>query len=188
VLLLCVGAYGNALRNGFVRDDQILIVENETIRSLDALIPNLTSEFFYFERSPLLAEKRGYYRPLVTVSYLVGYAWWNLNPTGYHATNLSLHILATVLVYVVLRSLPMGRTSAWLAGALFATHPVHTESVSRIAGRTDVLASVFFLAALYGYLRALGAGAAPARTRRDGRGSQHPPQPLHWGCSPRRSR
>jgi hypothetical protein len=102
-----------------------------------------------------------YFRPLVTLSFLGDHAVWGMRPFGYHLTNLLLHLGTTVLCLDiarrVLRSSGSG-FSAWAAAALFALHPCHTEAVSWISGRTDLLAGFFCAAAFSCYLRAQGKG------------------------------
>ncbi|MEW6365863.1 MAG: tetratricopeptide repeat protein [Acidobacteriota bacterium] len=153
--MLSIGAYYPGLRGGFVWDDWTLIVENDSVRSWSTLRENLTSDFFYFGQSPLLSQKRGYYRPLITLSYMADYALWKLDPRGFHFTNMVLHAAASASLLLVLIRLLSGQPwIAVLAAALFSVHPIHTESVSWISGRTDVMAGLFFFAALYSYLRA----------------------------------
>ncbi len=155
IILLSIAAYGTSLRGGFVWDDWTLIVENDSIKSWSALGEIVTSDFFYFDQSPLLSQKRGYYRPLVTISYMVDHALWGLNPLGFHLTNVFLHAAASVLLLQLLTRLLTGAPrTAILAAALFSAHPIHTESVSWISGRTDVMAGLFFFGAFYSYLRA----------------------------------
>ncbi|MBI2840560.1 MAG: hypothetical protein HYX75_19775 [Acidobacteria bacterium] len=155
IILLSIAAYGTSLRGGFVWDDWTLIVENDSVKSWRTLGEILTSDFFYFGQSPLLSQKRGYYRPLVTLSYMGDYALWGLNPLGFHLTNVVLHAAASVLLLQLLTRLLAGQPwTAVLAVALFGAHPIHTESVSWISGRTDVMAGLFFSGAFYSYLRA----------------------------------
>ena len=72
-------------------------------------------------------------------------------PFGYHLVDLLLHAAATLLLYLLLRKLlaavPRGATVAWVTALLFAVHPIHTEAVASISGRSEVLAMDFVLAA-----------------------------------------
>jgi protein O-mannosyl-transferase len=106
-----------------------------------------------------------YYRPLLTVSYLLDRAvFGELATRGPHAVNVLLHALSTLLVAWLALRLFAGRAHArWAAlgaGLLFAVHPIHTESVSWITGRSDVLATCLLLAALALAAR-LRSGAGP---------------------------
>lgn len=99
-------------------------------------------------------EGAAYYRPLVTYSVLVDYAFWGTNPFGYHLTNLLLHTLNALLVaHIIMRIAGPGkRYPALLAAIIFALHPAHPEAVSWIAGRVDVLSAVFYLLTIRCYL------------------------------------
>lgn len=143
--------YLNALRNGFVWDDRPLILEDYQIRSAQFLPDIFSRDFFSHSDDDL---KYGYYRPLVTLSYMADYALWGRNPVGFHATNILLHALCAMLVYPLVLGLVRCRPrTAALAALLFAVHPIHTESVTWIAGRTDVISTLFVLLALLAHIR-----------------------------------
>lgn len=103
---------------------------------------------------------QGFFRPLVTLSIFMDYRLWGLNPTGYHATNLIFHALNSFLVFSVSLSLlsrinltPINRWLwALLSGIIFLWLPCHTESVSWISGRTDLIATLFCLSSFLVYL------------------------------------
>jgi tetratricopeptide (TPR) repeat protein len=88
-----------------------------------------------------------YYRPLVTVSYVLDSQWSGGNPFGYHLTNLMLHLTAIALVYVLLIRLRFSRPVSAFAASLFAIHPALVETVAWIPGRNDSLFVVFALGA-----------------------------------------
>lgn len=91
------------------------------------------------------------WHPLTWVSHMADVSLFGRNPSGHHATNLLLHTLATLLLFLVFRSLTgsVGR-SGWVA-ALFAIHPAHIESVAWVSERKDVLSAVFWFAAIGAY-------------------------------------
>ncbi len=99
-------------------------------------------------------------RPALMASYWLNYHLWGLEPFSYHFVNLVIHFVNTGLVFLVLlRLLGMAgwaRTKATVAamiGALiFAIHPLQTESVSYVAGRSESLASLFMLLAYVVFL------------------------------------
>lgn len=101
-----------------------------------------------------------YYRPLVELSYYLDNFFWTMHPRFMHLENMLLHTLNAVLVFCLARQLAEGWSvrAPWfpLAGSLlFALHPVNSESVIWIAGRTDPLAALFILAALCCLLKCL---------------------------------
>lgn len=96
-----------------------------------------------------------FYRPVSSLSYGVDYAIWGLNPLGYHVTDLTLHAVASVLVFLVIRALvhDRGLVTASLGAVLFTAHPALFETVPAISRRHDVLAGLFVLLALWTFLR-----------------------------------
>lgn len=143
LVLLIVGAvYANALLCGFVYDDWDLVVRNPWLRE------GRLAEAF---RSGYWESSRGgsfYYRPVVSISYWVDHALWGTSPFGYHLRNVALHAASSVLVLLLAARWLSSRPAALAVAALFAVHPVHTQSVTWIAGRTDLLAALFCLLAL----------------------------------------
>ena len=71
-----------------------------------------------------------------------------MNPSGFHATNVLLHLVNGVLVFLLLRQLTGNTFVAWVAAALFLVHPVQIETVAWISSRKGLLSALFMLAAL----------------------------------------
>ena len=125
---------------------------------------NLSDWFIAFSaqglENPMLSV---FFRPVVQWLWLTDYVAWGTNSTGYHLTNLALHVLNSFWVVLLANSLLRNRWGAIGAGLLFALHPVHADSVAWIADRTDVLSTFFYFAsATYFVLYRRGA------RRRDG--------------------
>lgn len=95
----------------------------------------------------------GQYTPLAELTLMAEHRLAGLTPWVYRATNVAIHALNVLLVYVLLRRLRADRAWAWLTAALFAVHPLHVESVAWIAERKDVLCALFYLGAMVLYLR-----------------------------------
>ncbi|MFZ5830616.1 MAG: O-GlcNAc transferase, partial [Planctomycetota bacterium] len=150
LLVMPFAAYIPAIRGGFIWDDDAYVVHNQTLRSLDGL------RRIWFE--PMSIPQ---YYPLVHTSFWVEYQAWGLWPAGYHAVNVALHSLTSLMLYVVLRRLAL--PGAWLASALFAIHPVHVESVAWITERKNVLSGLFYVLSFLAYLRFLDARKTGAR-------------------------
>ena len=163
VALLAAVASLNALRNGFVWDDQELIVGNDAVKSANALAKGLTRDFFAHQPDDLAY---GYYRPLTTLSYAADYSAWRLRPAGYHATNVILHAACACLGTLLLLRLGLTPGAATVAGVVFAVHPIHVESVAWISGRTDLLSLLLSLISFLAFLRARD-GAERLSKRRD---------------------
>ena len=135
IAVVGVAAFWNALGGEFVWDDRSLVLESDYVRHLGNLPDFFLSDFSEHSADP---HRSGYYRPVILVSYFVDISLWGDRPTGFHATNLLFHILNAILVYGFARSM-VGRRASLIAGLLFAAHPVHTEAVAWVSGRTDLI-------------------------------------------------
>ena len=156
VLLLVAIAYVPALTGGFAWDDHDLIEENPLVTGAIHVREIFDRPFW----TGALVEGAAYYRPL-TVLTLALDGRWHEGALPFHFTNLLLHLGMTALVFAWLGR--MG-TSGWLRfllAALFGLLPRLTESVAWISGRTDLLASLAVLAALWFHRP----GPAERRTR-----------------------
>lgn len=143
LFIISISVYLNTLHHPFVYDDEYYVVNNLQIRNWRHLPALLVSSY------PADTEKQGLYRPLTTLSYLIDYTFWELNPKGYHFTNLILHSLNTLLVYFLVKILfPSTILLAFFSALFFALHPVHTEAVSWVVGRAELLAACFYFLTL----------------------------------------
>ncbi|MGE5177456.1 MAG: tetratricopeptide repeat protein [Bacteroidota bacterium] len=88
------------------------------------------------------------YHPAVAALYRMEWVAGIGNPAFYHFTSLVLHVLATWLVFLLIRGVCGGAWLAFGAALLFAAHPIHTEAVAYVSGRPDLLATVCALGAL----------------------------------------
>jgi protein O-mannosyl-transferase len=93
------------------------------------------------------------YAPLTILSLLIDHTLWGMNPGGYHATNVLLHIVNGLLVFVLVRQLTGKQFVAWVTAALFLVHPVQIETVAWISSRKGLLSASFMLAALIARLK-----------------------------------
>lgn len=105
-------------------------------------------------RQILLPNNQFYFRPLIELTYYFDSMFWGLNPSTMHLENILFHAANVMLVYQIASTVSVlaGGISALplVSASLFAIHPVNTEAVSWIAGRTDLLAAFFvLLATLY---------------------------------------
>ena len=88
------------------------------------------------------------YAPLTIFSFLLEHTLWGLNPAGYHITNIILHAINGVLVFLLVRRLSESSFVGWMTAALFLVHPVQIESVVWISSRKGLLCSMFMLGAM----------------------------------------
>ncbi|MBX3473932.1 MAG: hypothetical protein KF754_06075 [Planctomycetes bacterium] len=142
--------YQHGLSGQFTNwDDNWLISENRHIRGLSW--QNI--QMFFNPMAPR-EELGNEYLPVRDLSYAVNYALDGLNPRGYHATNLLLHVFNSLLVMLLAMRLTGRRLVGGLAGLVFAVHPVHVEAVSWLSSRKDLLAAFFLLLSTHLYLAA----------------------------------
>ena len=149
--LVTLAVYSNSFGAGFVMDNRGLILEDARIRAATAENTGLIFGHTYWWPYG----ESGLFRPLTTLSYLFNYAMLGNgeHPAGYHWINYGLHAVNVLLVYALgLRLLADWRRAAWIA-ALWAVHPVITESVTNIVGRADLLAGLGVLGGLLLYLK-----------------------------------
>lgn len=93
------------------------------------------------------------YAPITIFSFLVDHTLWGMNPGGYHATNVLLHLLNGILVFLLITRLSGNRFVGWFTAALFLVHPVQIESVAWISSRKGLLCAAFMLGACLVRLR-----------------------------------
>src|SRR3989337_99951 len=150
VIFSSLAIYINSLGGDFIWDDIEQIVENPAIKDIGNIPSFFTSDLWRLISNPTIGSY--YYRPFFLLSLAGDYSRWELNPFGYHITNLALHALASFLIYQIGRRLFLNSTPAFLGSMFFAVHPVHVESVAWISGRTDPMAALFFLLSFYFYI------------------------------------
>lgn len=108
------------------------------------------------------------YRPLTTVMFWFEYSFlgYGTTPLGYQIANALFHWANAILLCLLARKLRVGATAALVAGAIYAIHPVCTEAVANIVGRSDLLAATSVLSGLWFYFRALDQNDGADRRRR----------------------
>lgn len=143
LLAVTLYAFWPCLSNEFTNwDDDIYVTRNELVREFSpGQVGRIFSSFHL-----------GNYHPLTFLSYALDYRIFGLDPRGFHAVNLLLHLANCLLVFRFLFLL-VGSGWAAAAGALFfSVHPMRVESVAWVSDRKDLLATFFFLSSLVSYL------------------------------------
>jgi len=147
--------FGQTLGHDFVNfDDDHYVYENTQVSR------GLTFDGFKWL---LTHSHASLWHPLTTLSHMADCQIYGLKAGGHHFTNIILHNIAAVLLFLVLRGMTgkgqtnasAARTSDWrsaFVAAIFAIHPMRVESVAWIAERKDVLSGVFFMLTLGAYL------------------------------------
>lgn len=149
LFLLSLLVLGPGLLGEFVMDDWPVIKENSKITDVKYIPDYFTSGVW---ANTDLADQAGIgghslYRPVFLLTLNLAHQLWGDNAFAYHALNLTLHGINTILVYFLILGFfaSASRIPAGLAAAIFAVHPVHVESVAWVAGITDPLVSLFLL-------------------------------------------
>ena len=167
VVIAVLAVHLTALGNDFHYDDGHSILRNPHIRDLD----NLAS---YFSDPSMYSENPSYamYRPIVVVSNALNYHIYNslsqekyaggYDPSGYLALNLTIHIVNSLLVLAILSQLILPQSIRVIGSIAFALHPLQTEVVNYVSARSESLVALFYLSAMYGYLRWRSSTSAPA--------------------------
>jgi protein O-mannosyl-transferase len=139
LLLLTLAVFSPVFANGFLNyDDAEYIVENPKVHGLAP--ENIRAIF----ASPHL----GQYAPLTLLSIALEYRFSGPDPAVYHATNLLLHLLNGLLVWLLFKRWTRSEPLAFAVCALFLLHPLHVEPVAAAFARKDVLYAFFFLSSL----------------------------------------
>ncbi|XP_056640085.1 protein O-mannosyl-transferase TMTC1-like [Diorhabda sublineata] len=140
----------NGLNGDFVHDDIPAVIRNKDVLANNPLGRIFMNDFWGTPMAEMTSHKS--YRPFTVLTFRANYLVFGLNPAWFHLTNILLHSAAcSLFTRVCLCVAGLRPQFAALAGILFAIHPIHTEAVTGIVGRADVLACMFFLLSLLAY-------------------------------------
>jgi tetratricopeptide (TPR) repeat protein len=151
LLAVAFATFAPALEGAFIWDDHPLIEHNRHVAGRD-VARALERRFWDVA---LVEDVGSYYRPLVTLSYILDRHLHGLDPRGFHLTNLLLHLGACLAGFVLLSRLLGALLPAAMGTLLFAVHPSRAEAVAWISGRCDLLMGLFAILALLSFWRAL---------------------------------
>jgi Flp pilus assembly protein TadD len=155
IIVLVTLVYFPTFSGKFILDDNSLVRNNPYVKRLHPITSYLAQEDGITDRRDAGSYHTGYYRPLINVTYWLDYTLWGMSAPGFRTTNLILHLLSCLLLFKVLVSLVNDRHACFFSAALFALHPVNTESVSWIVSRNNILVTLFAIASFYFYLKSL---------------------------------
>ncbi len=141
-------AYLPTLGYGFVWDDETFIAQNPAAQDLGRLGESLSHGYGWVAGGEVRADAYLYFRPVIVAANALHWAVGGGRPWVFHLGNLLTHALCAALVAGILLLLDLPGWVAILGGSVFALHPVHSEAVAWISGRTDVTAALFGWSAL----------------------------------------
>lgn len=137
--------FGQTLRHGFINyDDGAYVYGNPEI------VRGLSPHGLVWAFSHVHAAN---WHPLTSISHMLDCQLFQLKAGGHHFTNVLLHTIAAILLFLVLREMTGALWRSAFVAAIFAIHPLRVESVAWIAERKDVLSGVFFMLTLGAYVR-----------------------------------
>ncbi|XP_034019373.1 LOW QUALITY PROTEIN: protein O-mannosyl-transferase TMTC1 [Thalassophryne amazonica] len=152
---VCALCYSNSLHGELVHDDVWAIVNNPDVRPGSSL-KNIFSNDFWGKR---MADNTSHksYRPLCVLSFKLNVLLGGMKPFYFHLVNTCLHCAVTcLLLHTCECCVFTDRRLAFVTALLFSVHPVHTEAVSGVVGRADVLACLLFLLTFLSFVRSVG--------------------------------
>ena len=137
--------FGQTLRHGFVNyDDSIYVYDNPEIKN-GITSNNIGNAFTHFHAFN--------WHPLTTISHMLDCQFYGLQPWGHHLTNVLLHGMTAIALFLVLRQMTGALWPCAFVAAVFAIHPLRVESVAWVSERKDVLSGLFFMLTLAAYTR-----------------------------------
>jgi hypothetical protein len=142
--LICFATLWHCTGNDFVNYDDDIYPQNFNVQN------GLQIEYLHWA---FTTKTFNQWHPLTWISLQLDTELFGSDPFGYHSTNLLLHALNTVLLFWLLRMATNRVYPSAVVAALFATHPLHVESVAWVASRKDVLSTFFLLLTLLFYVR-----------------------------------
>jgi hypothetical protein len=125
-------------------DDNMYVVENPDIQK------GLSRQGISWAMTTLYTTN---WHPLTWLSLMADYERYGLNAAGYHVSSLLLHILNTLLLFLVLRRMTGETWKCLTVAALFGVHPLNIESVAWIAERKNLLSTFFWFLTMFAYVR-----------------------------------
>ena len=137
-------AYWEVQHNDFISlDDNLYVTENLHVQK------GITPKGIFWAFTSI---ENGQWHPITWLSHMIDYQFFGLDARGHHMTNLLLHIINTLLLFLLVYRMTSAVWPSGFLAALFALHPLHVESVAWISERRDVLYAFFWILALLIYL------------------------------------
>jgi tetratricopeptide (TPR) repeat protein len=137
-------AYEPVRNNEFIDfDDDVYVTDNPDVKA------GLTLKSVFWAFSTFRATN---WHPLTWLSHMVDFELYGLNPRGHHTTNLLLHIMNTLFLFLILHRMTGELWGSGFVAALFALHPLGVESVAWVAERKNGLSTLFWMLTMWAYI------------------------------------
>lgn len=142
-------AYANSLTDGFVFDDIFAVLKNPAVTEGFSLQRIFTTDIWGL--SPRDGHFIGTFRPLMILSFASDWHLGGGHPWIFHATNVLLQAVASLAFVRLLAEHKLSRAAVLFAAVLFAVHPMHTDAVTSIVGRSELLWFTFAVGLLFAH-------------------------------------
>ncbi len=144
IIVLILLAYSDIFHNSFQGDDWNLIINWDFIHHIENIPKILTQN--------VLQEPYFRFRPLGTSLIAIYYHFFGSNPLGYHIFSIITHVIKTILIFFVVKTITKNKVITFVTALIFAVHPVETESVTHVIVSLDSTGYIFYLASFLLYL------------------------------------
>ncbi|RWS15420.1 transmembrane and TPR repeat-containing protein CG4050-like protein, partial [Dinothrombium tinctorium] len=146
ITIVTVVCYWPSLYGELVFDDKPAIIDNKDVRRSTPLYRLFLDDYWGMPMHKDVSHKS--YRPLTVLTFRLNYLLHGLNPIGYHVVNIGLHALASILVHKLCMVFEKNTKIALSSALLFAVHPIHTDAVGSVVGRSELLSAIFYESSL----------------------------------------
>ncbi|MHC4085988.1 MAG: tetratricopeptide repeat protein [Planctomycetota bacterium] len=144
LVITALAAYWPILKCEFVKyDDDKYVTENPNVRrgiTYDTVIWAFKKPHYHM------------WHPLTSLTHLLDYQLFGLNPTWHHLTSLLFHIASTLLLFGIFKRMTTAVWPSLFVAAAFALHPLNVESVAWVSERKNVLSTFFWMLTIAAYI------------------------------------
>jgi len=123
-------------------DDDVFIIENTRVQN-GLTLESIRWAFSY--------DNMTYWHPLTWLSYMLDIQLYGMNPGAHHMTNVLLHIVNSILLFIVFNKMTGALWKSAVVASFFALHPLNVESVAWVVERKNVLSTLFWMLTLFTY-------------------------------------
>jgi Tfp pilus assembly protein PilF len=154
IIIISFSIYAQALSFGYVDLDELylIVADNQFLSDISNFFHAFTRDVFsvgFHESS------KSYYRPLLTLSFMIDAQFGGIHPFVYHLSNILYHIVSSCLLFLFLLKMGFRRDISLFFGLIFSVHPVLSLAVAYVPGRNDSLMTVFVLISFISLINAL---------------------------------
>lgn len=141
--------FSNTFENKFVWDDDYFFASNIYVKTFDF------KRIFTSNTVAGAGVATDYYRPITSLAFALDYKLYENKVFGYHLTNIYLHALTAIFLYLFLLKIKVSRVVSFWITIIFVVHPVQVEAVTYLSSRGDILYSLFVLVSLWFFAQTL---------------------------------